>query len=183
MQIDESEEQLQNAYSSMDDSLEPGSNVTVEREWDASKQYFSTLSTEEGMQIDESDEQYQNADSPTDERLESDSNVTVERDSHRQKHPTSNRSIDFGIVTSRLLPKYNFSRTHSKSRRNAPQTLKCRFSSEIEISCRLRSADFQPQQKSLADSEHQSRICPILEGRVECKMTKVMNSPKMHIRR
>jgi hypothetical protein len=32
MQIDESDEQLQNAKSAIDESLEPDSNVTVERE-------------------------------------------------------------------------------------------------------------------------------------------------------
>jgi hypothetical protein len=82
MQIDESDEQYRNADSSMDESLEPDSNVTVERESHSEKQVLPRLSTDEGMQIDESDEQFQNEDSSMDDSLEPDSNVTVERESH-----------------------------------------------------------------------------------------------------
>jgi hypothetical protein len=148
MQIDETDEQDRNADSSMDESLEPDSNVTLERELHLSKQCLPSLSTDEGMQIDESDEQQQNTPSSTTRSRESVSKITVEIVSHSEKHPTSNRSISFGIVTSRLLPKYNFIRTHSKSRTNAPQTLKCRFPSEIEISRRLRLSNaFAPSSR------------------------------------
>jgi hypothetical protein len=55
MQIDESDEQRQNAASSICDSREPDSNVTVARERQYSKHRPQSLTTEEGMQIDESD--------------------------------------------------------------------------------------------------------------------------------
>jgi hypothetical protein len=82
MQIDESDEQLQNADSPIEESLESESNVTVESDLHARKDQFPSSLTEEGMQIDESDEQESNAFSPIGESLESDSNVNVERDSH-----------------------------------------------------------------------------------------------------
>jgi hypothetical protein len=141
MQIDDSEEHQQNADSLMEESLEPDSNVTVERDSHFRKQFLQSLSTDEGMQIDESDEQSQNTPSSTTRSREPLSKITFEIVPHSRKHPTSNCSINFGIVTSRLLPKYNFIRTPSKSRRNAPKTLKCRFPSEIEISCRLRPSN------------------------------------------
>jgi hypothetical protein len=48
----------------IDESLEPDSNVTVERDPHLEKHDPPRLSTLEGMQIDESDEQSQNADCP-----------------------------------------------------------------------------------------------------------------------
>jgi hypothetical protein len=57
IQIDESDEQSQNAYSSIHKSLEFDSNVSVERERQSLKQYSQSFSIEEGIQIDESDEQ------------------------------------------------------------------------------------------------------------------------------
>jgi hypothetical protein len=57
MQIDESDEQDKKADSSIDESFEPDSNVTVERDSHPEKQLLPSFSTEEGMQIDESDEQ------------------------------------------------------------------------------------------------------------------------------
>jgi hypothetical protein len=51
MQIDESDEQDPNADSSMDESLESDSNVTVERDLQKWKQCLPSLSTEEEMQI------------------------------------------------------------------------------------------------------------------------------------
>jgi hypothetical protein len=54
--MDESDEQQQNAFSSIDDSFEPDSNVTVERDSHSEKDSFPSFSTEEGIQIDESDE-------------------------------------------------------------------------------------------------------------------------------
>jgi hypothetical protein len=97
MQIDESEEQYANAYSSMDESLERDSNVTVERDLHPEKQYLPSVSTDEGMQIDESEEQYANAYSSMDESLEPDSNVTVERDLHPEKQYLPSVSTDEGM--------------------------------------------------------------------------------------
>jgi hypothetical protein len=57
MQIDESDEQYKNADSSMNESLEPDSNVTAERDLHPWKQSGPSLSTEDGMQMDESDKQ------------------------------------------------------------------------------------------------------------------------------
>jgi hypothetical protein len=57
----ESDEDLENAESSMHESLESDSNVIVERELHPAKQAWQIFSTEEGIQIDESDEQSQNA--------------------------------------------------------------------------------------------------------------------------
>jgi hypothetical protein len=85
MQIDESDEQLQNADSSIDESFEPDANVTVERDLHSEKDHPPSVSTEEGMQMDESDEHLENAEFSIDESFESDSNVTVERDLHSEK--------------------------------------------------------------------------------------------------
>jgi hypothetical protein len=82
MQIDESDEQRKNANFVTDESLEPDSNVTVERDWQSPKHPLLSFSTDEGMQIDESEEHFRNADSSIDESFEPDSNVTVERDRH-----------------------------------------------------------------------------------------------------
>jgi hypothetical protein len=56
MQIDESDEQQANGELAIDESLEPDSNVTNERDLHPEKQPRPTVSTEEGMQIDESHE-------------------------------------------------------------------------------------------------------------------------------
>jgi hypothetical protein len=82
MQIDESDEQPENADGSIDESCEPNSNVTVERDSHRKKHCLPSFPTDAGMQIDESDEQERNARASIDESLEPDSNVTVERDLH-----------------------------------------------------------------------------------------------------
>jgi hypothetical protein len=51
MQIDESDEQCENANSSIHESLEHDSNVIVERALHSRKQSLQSLSTDEGMQI------------------------------------------------------------------------------------------------------------------------------------
>jgi hypothetical protein len=61
MQIDESDEQLQNALHAIHESLEPDGNVIVESALHSLKQDSPIFLTEEGMQIDESDEQKPNA--------------------------------------------------------------------------------------------------------------------------
>jgi hypothetical protein len=78
MQIDESDEQQANADSLIDESFEPDSNVTVERDLQAERHLLPSFSTDEGMQIDESDEQSQNANSSIDESREPDSKNTFE---------------------------------------------------------------------------------------------------------
>jgi hypothetical protein len=79
IQIVESDEQFENAWLSIHESLESGSNVIVEREVHLLKQWQQILSTEEGIQIVESDEQFENASLSIHESLESDSNLIVER--------------------------------------------------------------------------------------------------------
>jgi hypothetical protein len=61
MQIDESDEQDENAFFSIRESLEPASNLTLHRAAHSVKQCAQSTSTDDAMQIDESDEQCQNA--------------------------------------------------------------------------------------------------------------------------
>jgi hypothetical protein len=82
IQIDESDEQLQNAERSIRESLESDSNVIIERELHPLKQDSPIVSTEEGIQIDESDEQLQNAERSRHNSLEPDSKMIVEREIH-----------------------------------------------------------------------------------------------------
>jgi hypothetical protein len=63
-QIDANAKQSLNARSLIQESREPGSNVTVERDWHPAKQYAQSSSTEEGRQIDESATHLTNANSP-----------------------------------------------------------------------------------------------------------------------
>jgi hypothetical protein len=79
MEIDESEEQSQNAPSSIRESLEPASNVTLERVPHREKQYMPIISTDDGMQIDESEKHPRNASLSIQESLEPASNSTRER--------------------------------------------------------------------------------------------------------
>jgi hypothetical protein len=53
MKIDESEEQGQNVYPPINESLEPTSNVMVERRRHPYKQRRPSFSTEAGMKSDE----------------------------------------------------------------------------------------------------------------------------------
>jgi hypothetical protein len=61
MQIDESDEQGENACASIRETLQPGSNLTLESAEHSLKQNSQRCSIDDGMQIDESDEQNQNA--------------------------------------------------------------------------------------------------------------------------
>jgi hypothetical protein len=54
MEIDESEIQSRKAPPSMQESFEPDSNMTVEREEQETKHRSQSRSTEPGMEIDES---------------------------------------------------------------------------------------------------------------------------------
>jgi hypothetical protein len=56
-QSDESDEHCRNAAYPMQQSFEPDSNVSFEREEQYSKQLASSISTEDGMQMEESVEQ------------------------------------------------------------------------------------------------------------------------------
>jgi hypothetical protein len=75
MQIDTSDEQSRKTPSVMRESVEPGSNATLERERQHMKQLYPIVSTVEGMQIDASDEQCANTESPRNGSLEPDSNT------------------------------------------------------------------------------------------------------------
>jgi hypothetical protein len=81
----ESDEHFQNANLSIRESLEPDSNMTIDRDSHPVKQLSSIVSTGDGIQIADSDAQWENANSPMEESLEPDSNVTVESDSHPMK--------------------------------------------------------------------------------------------------
>jgi hypothetical protein len=76
MQIDEIKEQCANVESSIDETFDPGSNMTVESEVHSLKHFSPSLSTDAGIQIDESDEQCENAEAPMRESAQPDSNVT-----------------------------------------------------------------------------------------------------------
>jgi hypothetical protein len=56
MQIDESDEQFQNDESPINESCEPDSNVTVERDRQLKNVFLQSVRRDEGIQIDESDE-------------------------------------------------------------------------------------------------------------------------------
>jgi hypothetical protein len=60
MEIEDRDEQPSNAQPSMDESLEPDSNVIDAREVHLSKQCRPILSTVKGIQIDDSNEQVEN---------------------------------------------------------------------------------------------------------------------------
>jgi hypothetical protein len=57
MQIDESDEHHEKADLPIHETLQPDSNVTVDRELHPRKHLGPRFLTDEGMQIDESDEQ------------------------------------------------------------------------------------------------------------------------------
>jgi hypothetical protein len=69
----------------MNESLEPDSNVTVERDAHFAKQCLPIRSTVEGMQIDVSDEQFENAEWSIHESFGPDSNATVDREEQLPK--------------------------------------------------------------------------------------------------
>jgi hypothetical protein len=83
MQIDASNEQDENAYFSIRESLQPHSNLTFESALHPLKQNSQRTTTDDGMQIDESDEQDENAEFSIRESLQPDSNLTLESASHR----------------------------------------------------------------------------------------------------
>jgi hypothetical protein len=76
-QIDDSDEHNQNAYSSIRESLQPASNVTLESPSHQQKQCSQTTSTDHGTQIERSDEQNSNAYRSIRESFEPASNATL----------------------------------------------------------------------------------------------------------
>jgi hypothetical protein len=69
-------------YLGSGESLEFGSNLTLESVLHFLKQRSPSTSTDDGMQIDESDEHFENAPDSIRESLEPDSNVTLQSPSH-----------------------------------------------------------------------------------------------------
>jgi hypothetical protein len=65
--------------SSRQESLEPDSKVTADREIQWEKQYRPIVDTDDGIQIDESDLQFENAKSWIQRTAESRSKMTLER--------------------------------------------------------------------------------------------------------
>lgn len=59
--MDESDKHCENARMSRDESFEPRSNVTVERDVHSAKQSRQMVSTEDGIRIDERDAHNENA--------------------------------------------------------------------------------------------------------------------------
>jgi hypothetical protein len=97
MQIDESDEQNQNAYLSIRESLQSDSNLTLESAVHPLKQPWQRSSTDDGIQIDENDEQDENAYFSIRERLQPDSNLTLESAVHPLKQNSQRSSTDDGM--------------------------------------------------------------------------------------
>jgi hypothetical protein len=134
IEIDGSDEQYQNADSSIRESLDSLSKLTFNKALQSKKHLSQRISTDEGIQIDRSDEQRSNADSPIRESLHSLSNRTIETVVHPAKQPQHNSVIEFGIITSETFPKYSKIQLPSKFSNKPPETLKFKLSSAIEIS-------------------------------------------------
>jgi hypothetical protein len=105
MEIAESDEQCRKKADSMEESVEPDSKVTVEREDHSPKQAPQSRSAEDGMESDESDEQPENAANSIRDSREPGSKTTLETAPQPSKQAASNVSIFFRIVTSTLDPK------------------------------------------------------------------------------
>jgi hypothetical protein len=86
--MEESDEQDANADSSIRESLEPKSNVTVDRLLHPEKHFRSSVSTQERMLIEISDEQSANAKAVIAAMLQPSSNATVETIGLPAKQPT-----------------------------------------------------------------------------------------------
>jgi hypothetical protein len=86
MQIDKSEEQFINDSLSIHESINSGSNVTVESDLHPEKHSWQSVSTEDGMQIDKSEEQFENAALSMHKSSECAPKVTVESELHPEKH-------------------------------------------------------------------------------------------------
>jgi hypothetical protein len=85
MQIDKSDEQLANAQSSIRQSPEPDSNITVDSFEHLLKQFEQRTWIDEGMEIVESNEHSQNPETPIRDTFEPPSNLTIESREQRLK--------------------------------------------------------------------------------------------------
>jgi hypothetical protein len=77
MQIDVSDEQQENGFSSIRVSFDPDSNSKDDSDQQLQKQLLQMIATEAGIKIDFNDEQFENAQSAIRVRFEPDSNVKV----------------------------------------------------------------------------------------------------------
>jgi hypothetical protein len=77
MENERSDGHRENADFPKKSHLEPGSNVTVDRASQLKKQYWQTLSTEEGMQMAESKQHLWNTPAPMHVSLDPDSNAAI----------------------------------------------------------------------------------------------------------
>jgi hypothetical protein len=75
--MEASREQPENADSSIRDSREPDSNVTIKRDVQPKKDFRPRFSSDEGRHIDEIDVQLPNAESSMRESFEPDSTTTL----------------------------------------------------------------------------------------------------------
>jgi hypothetical protein len=98
-QIDFSEQQILNAHSPRNDSLQPDSKVTLERSSQPTKHNSEIMPTDDGIEIDRSAEHPSNADSPRMDVRQPDSNVTVKRFSQDLKQAFEIASTDEGTKT------------------------------------------------------------------------------------
>jgi hypothetical protein len=96
MQIDRSEEQSANAAPPRVDSLQPGSNATLESCSQFLKQQPEMVSIDDGMQIDRSDRQSPNAPASNIEIVVPDSNVKLESWSQPSKQDPEITATDAG---------------------------------------------------------------------------------------
>jgi hypothetical protein len=96
MRIDDSDWQPLKAASSMCESFESASKVTLERHLQSRKQHAPKLSTDAGIQIESSGTQTLNASAPILTHFECASKSTVERGQYR-KQPVPIRSTEEGI--------------------------------------------------------------------------------------
>jgi hypothetical protein len=108
----------------MNESREPDSNVTVERDVQSAKHPVPSFLTEDGMQSDESDPQPRNTRYPIFRSREPDSNVTVESDSHLAKHFAPSLSTEEGMqIDESELPLNAASPIHETFESDAKMTL------------------------------------------------------------
>jgi hypothetical protein len=104
MQIDDSDEQAENAKSSIRESPEMLSNVTVSRLLQPEKARSPIALQNAGIEMPEIIEQFSNAEFSMRDTFDSVSNLTIEsiEQSAKQQRPTD--SINAGIVTSSANP-------------------------------------------------------------------------------
>jgi hypothetical protein len=133
MQIEGSNEQLENADLPKFETIHPLSNVTSESSLHEAKHDFGIVSIKEGIQIAFSDDQ-ENVHSP---RLETRHPVSKRRTDtavQRQKQPDSIPSTSCQMITSPPLPKYRTADVPSKFIRKSSQTSSEQLAASTRIS-------------------------------------------------